>query len=179
MVASYRDAYHFLVNIDEYPEARALAHDVIRDALIATDGAAPVPEGPAPDARWPWQHADAGLTRRQVVHYFTEYAPTALVDGCWLQCGLRVATAHARAGASLTAMYVHQVRACGDDPARHFVADYRDTWARLGAPLEEVSSRSLVDRPDLSDVNFRLPVLLLSLGQFPRTYLPELLGLHL
>jgi hypothetical protein len=127
----------------------------------------------------PWTQADEGLARRQILHYFTQYAPTALVDGCWLQCGLRVATAHTRSGAALTAMYVHQVRACDDDPGRHFVADYRQVWSRLGAPLEEVSSRSLVERHDLADTDFHLPVLLLSLGQFPRTHLPELLGLHL
>ena len=177
MAASFRDAYHFLVNIDEYPEALSLAHEIIRDELAAIGPAATAPA--TPDAATPWNQADAALTRRQVLHYFTQYAPTALVDGCWLQCGLRVATAHTRAGAALTAMYVHQVRACGADPRRHFVADYREVWARLGTPLEEVSSRSLVDRFDLSDANFRLPVLLLSLGQFPRTYLPELLGLHL
>lgn len=177
MAASFRDAYHYLVNIDEYPEALSLAHEIIRDELNAIDSAAAAPG--APDRATPWTQTDGGQTRRQVLHYFTQYAPTALVDGCWLQCGLRVATAHTRSGAALTAMYVHQVRACGTDPRRHFVADYRDVWARLGAPLEEVSSRSLVDRFDLSDANFRLPVLLLGLGQFPRTYLPELLGLHL
>ena len=177
MVASYRDAYHYLVNIDEYPEAQSLARESVRDAVSAADAAEP-PETAA-GTPYPWRHGDAALARRQVLHYFTQYAPTALVDGCWLQCGLRVATAHTRAGAALTAMYVHQIRAAGPDPRRHLVADYRDVWARLGAPLEEVSSRSLVDRFDLADANFKLPVLLLSLGQFPRTYLPELLGLHL
>ncbi len=176
MAASYRDAYHSLVNIDEYPEALSLAHEIIRDALSGVDPGAGAPA--PPDVPSLWTNPDPGVTRRQVLHYFTQYAPTALVDGCWLQCGLRVATAHTRTGAALTAMYVHQLRAGDTDPRRHFVADYRGVWARLGSPLEEVSSRSFVDRFDLSDANFRLPVLLLSLGQFPRTYLPELVGLH-
>lgn len=177
MAATYRDAYHYLVNIDEYPEALSLAHEIVRDELSRVEPATGPP--PPPDVTSLWKHSDPGVTRRQVLHYFTQYAPTALVDGCWLQCGLRVATAHTRTGAALTALYLHQLRACETDPRRHFVADYRGVWARLGSPLEEVSSRSFVDRVDLSDADFRLPVLLLSLGQFPRTYLPELVGLHL
>ena len=37
MAASSRDAYHYLVNIDEYPEALSLAHEVIRDELTGID----------------------------------------------------------------------------------------------------------------------------------------------
>lgn len=45
MAASDRDAYHSLVNIDEYPEALSLAHEIIRDELteIGPVGAAREP----------------------------------------------------------------------------------------------------------------------------------------
>jgi hypothetical protein len=197
-----RDAYHFLVNIDEHPEVLPLAQDYVVDylrrvvdeppgrpsalaALLAqTDEAAALDRSleqilTASATAPPWIRPDGPISRRQALHYFTQYAPTALVDGCWLQCGLRVATAHTTIGAHMTAMYVHQVRAYGEDLSRHFVGDYRAVFARLGSPLEEVSSRSLVDRVDLLDANFELPVLLLCIAQFPRTFLPELLGVHL
>ena len=76
-------------------------------------------------------------------------------------------------------MYAHQVRAYLPDPGRHFVGDYRAVHERLGAPLEEVSSHSLVESENFLDVAFELPNFLLSIAQFPRSLLPELLGLNL
>ena len=70
-------------------------------------------------------------------------------------------------------------RSAHGHPGRHFVGDYRAVYERLGTPLEEVSSHSLVEREDLLDAAFELPNFLLSIAQFPRSYLPELLGLNL
>ena len=195
-----REAYYHLVNIDEYPEVLPLARALATEHLGEVDqGNAHVPAGMTAfvekssslDAvldgltTWsqrysrPWQRSDADLTRRQVFHWFLQYIPTALVDGCWLQCALGVSTAHTSLGARFTGMYAHQVRAHIADPGRHFVSDYRGVYERLGAPLEEVSSHSLVERESLLDSAFELPNFLLSIAQFPRTYLPELLGLNL
>src|SRR6185436_4324315 len=100
-------------------------------------------------------------------------------DGCWLQCGLRVATAHTRVGSLLIGLYQHQVRAFVADPGRHFVADYRAVYGRLGAPIEEVSSRSFADRPDFREASLALPNFLLGLAQFTRTFSAEILGVNL
>src|SRR6185503_1068733 len=106
----------------------------------------------------PWRHAAPELNRRRILHFFMQFMPTAFVDGCWLQCGLRVAIAHTPAGASLTALYAHQVRAYLADPGRHFVADYRAAYARVAAPMEEVSSHSFAERADFHSESFSLPV---------------------
>ena len=195
-----RDAYYYLVNIDEHPEVLPLADHLIQEHMGAVDdGARHLPPdlaSPAADADslghtinslsdWserfarPWNQADEDRTRRQVLHYFLQYLPMALVDGCWLQCGLRVSTAHTAAGARLTGLYAHQVRAFIEDPGRHFVNDYRMVYERLGAPLEEVSSRSFAERGDVLESSFSLPSFLLAIAQFPRSYLPELLGVNL
>jgi len=196
---SYRDAYYHLVNVEEHPEVLPLAYDLVSAQLGAQPAGwagvrapgslAEVPdtlsalvdslhERRAPFAK-PWQSRDQDLTRRQVLHYFVQYMPTAFVDGCWLQCGLRVSTAHTQVGALLTGLYQHQVRAFVADPGRHFVADYRAVYSRLGAPLEEVSSRSFAGREDFLDATFSLPILLLGIAQFTRTFSPEILGLNL
>jgi Iron-containing redox enzyme len=195
-----RDAFYHLVNVEEHPEVLPLAYDLVMQRLA--NGGAPSELGQriAPFAResdgslpslleclteWrgrysrPWQQPSEDLTRRQVLHYFVQYMPTAFVDGCWLQRGLRVATAHTPLGSSLTALYAHQVRAYVEDPVRHFVADYRAAYERLGAPVEEVSSHSFAERPDFLEHTFELPIFLLSIAQFTEHFAPEIVGLNL
>ena len=186
---SSRDAYYLLVNVEEHPEVLPLAYDLARDRLESsgTNGARPpawraLASGAVtslPDLQTlleherlrfahPWRQASDDLTRRQVLHYFVQYMPTALVDGCWLQCGLRVCSAQSPIGASLTALYAHQVRAFIEDPGRHFVGDYRAAYARLGSPIEEVSSHSFTERRDIRNASFALPCFLLGIGQYAR-----------
>ena len=197
---SYRRAFYHLVNVEEHPEVLPLAYDLVTNRLSAAAGGSPdagAPPAAAGDvaARLqsvldklgesrgrfsrPWRGASEDLTRRQVLHYFVQYMPTAFVDGCWLQCGLRVSTAHTDVGASLTGLYQHQVRAFVADPGRHFVADYRSVYGRLGAPLEEVSSHSFAERSDFLEPSIALPIFLLSIAQFTRSYPFEILGLNL
>jgi len=197
---SYRKAYYHLVNVEEHPEVLPLAYDVVNDRLTAAAGVlsdlsappASLEDVPARLAELldrvsesrgrfsrPWRAATADVTRRQALHYFVQYMPTAFVDGCWLQCGLRVSTAHTNVGASLTGLYQHQVRAFVADPGRHFVADYRAVYDRLGSPVEEVSSHSFAERVDFLEASFALPIILLGVAQFTRSYPGEVLGLNL
>lgn len=197
---SFRRAYYRLLNVEEHPEVLPLAHDIVNERLGAT--AAPMKDyGHPPTSRAnlpsrltevlnqlgdlrrrsarPWRQDSTDLTRRQVLHYFVQFMPTALVDGCWLQCGLRVSTAHTSVGASITGLYQHQVRGFVADPGRHFVADYRATYGLLGSPLEEVSSHSFAQRADFLESSFALPILLLSIAQYTRSFPAEILGLNL
>jgi hypothetical protein len=197
---STREAYYHLVNVEEHPEVLPLAYDLVaqRTRTVTADGgltselarfvgrsADALPELLDRLTAWrarcahPWRQSTDDLTRRQAFHYFTQYMPTALVDGCWLQCGLRVSTAHTRVGASVTGLYAHQLRAFIEDPGRHFVSDYRGVYGRLGAPVDEVSSHSFAERTDFHDASFGLPVFLLSVGQFTRSFPGEILGVNL
>lgn len=195
-----RKMYDYLVNVEEHPEVLPLAYDLVAGRLDAAAANAddlstpPATLSEATDSlnkildhlaklgsrfSRPWGQATEDLTRRQVLHYFIQYLPIALVDGCWLQCGLRVAMAHTQAGASLTGLYQHQVRAFVADPGRHFVADYRAVYARLAAPLEELSSHFFLDRVDFRDISLPLPIFLLAIAQFTRSFCAEILGLNL
>lgn len=192
---SYRKAYYQLVNVEEHPEVLPLAFDAVTSRL-GSGVAQPTPETSSDiPARVtalldrltqqrdrfarPWKRPTEDLTRRQVLHYFVQYMPTAFVDGCWLQAALRVSTAHTPLGAALTGLYMHQVRAFVADPGRHFVATYRAVYEQIGAPLEEVASHSFAERQDFLESSIILPVFLLAIGQFPRTFPAETLGLNL
>ncbi len=196
---SCRKAYYRLVNVHEYPDVLPLAYDLVTRRLAEAPSFLPggIPPGDAGglEARLadvierldalrdrfarPWRQDNDDLTRRQVLHYFVQYMPMALVDGCWLQCGLRVATAHTAIGASLTGLYQHQVRAFVADPGRHFVADYREVYRRLGAPVEEVSSLSFAERADFQSSSFAVPIFALAIAQVTRSFPLEILGLNL
>jgi heme oxygenase-like protein len=196
---TYREAYYHLVNVEEHPEILPLAHELVTAHLRRPPVAAGLigelsglhgdPEnglsaavdrlaGSRAGSR-PWASDNEDLNRRRVMHYFVQYMPTAFVDGCWLQCGLRVSTAHTLAGSLMTEMYAHQVGAFIEDPARHFVADYRSAYERLGAPIEEIASRSFAERHDFLESSLAPPVILLALAQFTRNLTPEILGLNL
>jgi hypothetical protein len=195
--------YYYLVNVEEHPEALPAAYDFVAGRLEAPSGnARELGAWPASfseasfnkvlnylaelGSRFtrPWTkaaeetQATEELTRRRVLFYFSQYLPTALLDGCWLQGGLEVPMAHTQAGSSLTALYQHQVCAFVANPRRHFVGDYRATCARLTLP-EEVSSYSFVDRVDLRDSSLPLPIFLLGISQFPQNFCAEILGLNL
>ncbi len=197
---SCRRAYYYLINVEEHPEVLPLACDLVRTRLAGApvfpaNGGSP-PQDPATietrltdlieqlhisrhRVAQPWRQPSDDLTRRQVLHYFVQYMPTALVDGCWLQSGLRVSTAHTEIGAALTGLYQHQVRAFVADPGRHFVADYREAYSRLGAPLEEVSSHSFAERQDFFGWSFDIPLFALGIAQFTRSFPLEILGFNL
>lgn len=197
---SVREAYYHLVNIEEHPEALPLAYDVVVHRLAASAATWPdlasALERPT-DAierltvlterlvalrerfAHPWRSEQAEVRRRLLLQYFVQYMPTALVDGSWLQGGVRVATAHTAAGSALTGLYLHQVRAFVHEPARHFLADYRSVYERLGAPLEDVASHSFAQRTDLLESSFPLPIFLLAVAQFTRSFTAEIVGLNL
>jgi Iron-containing redox enzyme len=196
---NHRLAFHYLVNCDEHPEVLPDAVRLVRNKLQARAGDASAPPldfGSPEDisalesslatlrtfaelhAR-PWQRDDLALTRRQVMHYLTQFLPTALVDGCWLHGALRVGTAHTEIGAAMTVAYAHQVEAAIDDHEQRFIGEYRNAYGRLAGSIEEASSRALSERREIHDASFAMPALLLAIGQFPRTFLPEIAGIHL
>ncbi|MCZ6711767.1 MAG: iron-containing redox enzyme family protein, partial [Gammaproteobacteria bacterium] len=186
---SSRSAFYLLANIDEHPEVLPMALDIamehLGNATVSPDDPDSLPqlvawlEQQRVDHSQLWSGEDNAASRRLAMHFFRQYAPAAMVDGCWLQCVLRVATAHTPTGAQMSALYEHQVRAYSVDPQQHFVSEYRDLYRRLLTPIEDVSVRAFSESTDFDDFSFDLPLLLMSIGQFPRAFVPELLGVHL
>ena len=197
---SLRELFYFLVNIDEHPEVLPMAHDFVQqecqgaksresEELASRIEGSSIEERVASltdvlstlkGARSPaGQAADAGPARRQLLYVLTQYLPVALVDGCWLETGCRVSTAHTHAGATLTGLYQHQVRGFVADTGRHFAGDYRLVSSRLGLPGDDVSSHSFSKRREFAEESFTLPVFLLAIGQFTRTRFAEIIGVNL
>jgi len=199
-MTALRLSFHHLVNADLYPEVLPFALRIARDHLarvtISSDaasedlralrddssgleGALELLPSLASHGSLPWHHEDPAIARRRVVHYMAQYAPTALIDGCWIQRSAYVGIGHTALGAQLTAAYVHQVEALDREPEQRFVHHYAAACKHVLGPFESVGSRSFSDRVQLIDASFELPLFLLSIGQFPRSFLPEIVGLNL
>ena len=116
-----RQVFHYLANADEYPAALTVAHEIVLQQLraprtvngdrdprlgslrkLGTDEVTGYLREQARIGRSrppPWRSAPAGWIRSSRDHFFTQFLPAALVDGCWLQGMLRVSTAHTDTGA--------------------------------------------------------------------------------
>ncbi|MBS0265140.1 MAG: iron-containing redox enzyme family protein [Planctomycetes bacterium] len=123
------------------------------------------------------KQALGGVSWEQCVHLVTQYAPTALLDGCWLQNISSSATSHTELTAGLLKLYSSEV---GDGYcSQHHGNAYRDLIRSMGIYLPEVESIAFVEQRELVDAAFRHPVYLLCLSQFPRAYAPEIVGITL
>ncbi len=40
------------------------------------------------ERQYPWRNGDEAISRRHAVHFFTQFAPMALVDGYWVARGI-------------------------------------------------------------------------------------------
>ncbi len=117
------------------------------------------------------------LTREKCEYLLKQFAPTALLDGCWLQNFSSAATSHKELTAGMLKLYSYEV---GDGyPAQHHGNTYRDLVHSMGIYLPEAGSFYFIEQRDVIDASFSYPVFLLSISQFPRSFTPEILGLSL
>jgi hypothetical protein len=117
------------------------------------------------------------VTRDQCAYLLEQYAPTALVDGCWLQNFSAAATSHTNLAIGMLKLYAQEI---GDgDPAQHHGNAFRDLKHGLGVYLPEVGSFAFTEQRNVTDAAFSHPVFLLSISQFTRSFTPEILGVNL
>lgn len=105
------------------------------------------------------------------------YAPTALLEGCWLRGLAGVRRADAELGAAcIEAFFL----GCGEgDSAAHRGNLYRATLAARGLGLPEIASPTFVEDTRLCDADFAPALIALRLGQCQSdALLPEILGFH-
>ncbi len=106
-----------------------------------------------------------------------QYAPAALVEGCWLQNSAQAASCHTEVSAHLFTLYTDII---GNGNATHHLARrYRQRMDQLEIHLPAVTMRAFSESPELFDAAFHWPVVQLSLALFPSVLLPELIGFTL
>jgi hypothetical protein len=193
--ATERELFYYLINADEYPDVLPTAFSFTRDMLHATQQDTNIARifqffPYSPDElqqrldiiRNSRQRYQVGKLRRtlnedQCIYTLTQYAPTDFVDGCLLQNISKAPTCHTEPFAQLFCVYLDKLGLGGT--ASNTASAYRSLLRAFSISVPEVTSRLFVDQSRLVDSAFTAPVFQLSISQFPRTFLPEIIGFNL
>ncbi|MGH8608087.1 MAG: iron-containing redox enzyme family protein [Gammaproteobacteria bacterium] len=108
------------------------------------------------------------------LHVLREFAPTALLDGCWLQHIANAATAHRELYARLSRFLAAKLGA--GDPASSSRSLYGELLRSAGVTLPATGSWVFVTQARIPEQAFATPVFQLALSCFPRRFLPEIIG---
>lgn len=191
-----REAYHMLMRRTDTPALRNWAREYVAGWLArARHGMGRNPMA-LPDV-WgheglrPWlqtEHDRHGAefrenaavplpSREAVVEDTVQTAPLTLIDGSWLQGFTDYEQAASDIGHSLFETYWDEL-GNGEMKLNHPVI-YREVLKEMEVELPPTESREFAYWPGFADGSFELPVYWLCVGRFPRTFLPEVLGLNL
>ncbi|GGK72766.1 iron-containing redox enzyme family protein [Mangrovihabitans endophyticus] len=116
-------------------------------------------------------------SREAVIDDAIQTAPLTLIDGSWLQGFTDYELAPSEIGFSLFATYWDELG--NGEPRLNHPLIYREVLHEMGVDLPPTSSLEFARWPGFRNESFELPVYWLCIGRYPRTFLPELLGLNL
>lgn len=162
--------YRFIRDlVDRTPVPDALAHLVDAEANVAglAQGLldwALASELPVPESTRPGD----GHIRLQ------EFSPLGLLDGCWLQGATALTVAEIELGVNIQEQ--HKLWARGDVRAEMFGAPFRAIVQDLFGRAVECYDESFITDCGIAPHSFEHALVGLSLGQFPSTFLPEIVG---
>lgn len=117
------------------------------------------------------------LTRDQYRWGITQMAPAILVDGCWLDHVCLAADQGDPVKRLL--LQIGSDEAGNGNPSHNHPAIYRRLLESQEITLPATTDPAFPRSPQFLAAAFDLPSYLLAIGKFPRSYLPEILGLNL
>ncbi|MFF4231121.1 iron-containing redox enzyme family protein [Streptomyces sp. NPDC001820] len=194
--ADRREAYHLLQTRADTPALRRFARDYVRRWLARSGhdidrSGLPLPERWGPEGLRPWlveQHDRHSLefekssdlpvpSREALIDSTVQLAPLTLIDGSWLQGFTDHEHASSEIGFSLFQTYWDELG--NGEPRLNHPLIYRAVLAEMKVELPPTGSREFAYWHGFRDTSFELPVYWLSIGRFPQTFMPEVLGLNL
>ncbi|WP_093804357.1 iron-containing redox enzyme family protein [Streptomyces sp. Wb2n-11] len=116
-------------------------------------------------------------SRQELIDSTAQLAPLTLIDGAWLQGFTDYEEASSEIGFSLFETYWDELG--NGEPHLNHPLIYREVLAEMGVDAPPSGSREFAQWSGFQDSSFELPVYWLAIGRFPRTFLPEVLGLNL
>ncbi len=117
------------------------------------------------------------LSRQGIIWGIKQFAPTILVDGCWLQHIANLDGDWEEISQPLWRIYADEVgNGCTNLNHPNI---YRNLLQSLSIQLPDIDSRQFCEDPGILYSAYDLPVYLLAISQYPRLYLPEIIGLNL
>lgn len=194
--ADIREAFHLLTRRRDSPGLRRWALAYVRNWLARTNWYLPDAEH-VPPRDWDpeslnlWIHdtherqaREFDATgeylvppREELIDRIVQGGLRALIDGAWLQGFTDYEHAASDVGRLLFQIYWDEL-GNGDLPINHTVL-YRELLEDMGIRLPHVADPEFARWPGFRESSFEVPVYWLTISRFPRTFLPETLGLNL
>jgi hypothetical protein len=116
-------------------------------------------------------------SREALIDSTVQTAPLTLIDGGWIQGFTDYQYATSMTGHFLFETYWDEL-GNGQLEFNHPLV-YRDLLRDMGVDLPPTGSPEFAQWQGFHDESFRLPVYWLCIARFPRTFMPEILGLNL
>ena len=194
--ASIREAYHLLQGRADPPARLAWAESYVKGWLARSQARVGADDHQLP-AQWteeglrPWlldQHdlharqfeANVSVpapSRHELIEATVQTAPLTLIDGSWLHGFTDYQHVSTEPGHFLFETYWDELG--NGAPHLNHPRIYRELLDEMGVELPPTDRREFACSPRLEDDSFELPVYWLSVGRFPRTFMPEIFGLNL
>lgn len=188
-----RQLYHYLVNIDLYPDVLTTAKKRVQRILRFSKLCVRLPF-----KCYTHQAFDDYINRlyqNEVKHYqplkgspklsktaylwgIEQFAPTILTDGCWLQTADIVsASVYPAISDILFKIYTDEIG--NGILAQNHPYIYQQLLDSLAIAVPSIHSKAFINHPAFIAGAFDIPVYLLAISKFRSGFLPELLGLNM
>jgi len=188
-----RETYRYLRNIPEFPEYTALAKDLLENQLASQSENPSLQElkGLSLESGINKMIDDlqqskvitsalelsASLIDRSSAKWSLESLPLLAVGRSWLGSFSHSSTSTSQPGAVLAKVYFDYVDQAYEIAITNTLAEANNALdERYPLTYPGVLGNGFSRLPSISNSSFELPLMLMSLAQFPRTYFAELLG---
>ncbi len=192
-----RELYFYLLHMERFPDVLSFAKSFAALWLSRAGQALEKGTRPIPFARYDHAALDAWLvqehshqvssyvhheappmpTREEVIDSSVQLCPMVFIDGAWLQRICNVAYCGTAVGARLLRIYLDEV---GNGSAKENHPNvYRELMREMGVDLPTFGSMEFCRWSGFKDSAFLVPTFWLCISQFPKNFLPEILGLNL
>jgi len=193
--SSLREAYHLLQRRTETPALRRFAIQYVQHWLARSRQGIDRAENQLPP-RWGPQGLRSWLlaqhdrhdqefrstaevpvpSREALIDSTVQLAPLTMIDGSWLRGFTDYEYASSETGYFLFHTYWDELG--NGEPRLNHPLIYRELLAEMGFAVPPTASREFAFWPGFRASSLELPVYWLSVGRFPRTFMPEILGLN-
>ena len=116
-------------------------------------------------------------TKKELIDSSIQLCPLIFIDGAWVQKMGNLGICRTELGARLYHIYVDEV-GNGDIKLNH-PNIYRELMKQMKVELPEFGSLEFCKWKGFKESSFEVPVFWLCISQFPKYFLPEILGLNL
>jgi hypothetical protein len=166
-----RELFYRLLHVGEHYDVLPLTYHFVKQTLIVNRGKADFDEPEGDPYSCPGVNPE---DRLEVRFGLLQFAPVFLTEPCWLENATQAATGATQIAADLLSIYLRLSQTPPNIGDR-----FRSLLLRLDIPLTPLASWEFAQSRHIDGAMYDFAAIQLALAQYPRTFLPEILGFTL